>query len=391
VAGLTVLLGPVIVAGRRLGEYTERARRELIARKSEVDSDIQEVERRLDALDPKRRLDKLLAEISKPERYASYRGLTGLIHRDLRQLSEDLTAVRSGWEAAGSVGPAPLQRIVLYVDDLDRCAPQRVVNVLQAVNLLLTMELFVVVVAVDPGWLLRSLKRHHEGLFDDNEVAYLDKIFHIPVALRPMGGRAVDYLRSLLPGAEEEPAPPVVERERPEVPVQQASSARPVTPQVVQRVPVGEAPVVPKAAPNLKPEGLRLRAPERKFLARLTPLLSTPRAVKKLVNLYRLLRLGVPENGLNAFVGGEQGGPFQAAALLLATLVGAPQEARELLEKLAGAPAGDILEVVGGSALGELVTGIRKDVPVHGDTATYRQWAVTVARYGFETYDLFDG
>src|SRR5438132_559982 len=87
-----------------------------------------------------------------------------------------------------------------------RCAASRVVDVRQAVNLLLTMELFVVVVAVDPRWLLRSLRKHHEGLFDDNEVAYLDKIFHIPVALRPMGNRAVGYLRSLLP-ADETPAP----------------------------------------------------------------------------------------------------------------------------------------------------------------------------------------
>jgi len=281
---------------------------------------------------------------------------------------------------------------VLYVDDLDRCTPQRVVNVLQAVNLLLTMELFIVVVAVDPGWLLRSLKRHHEGLFDDNEVAYLDKIFHIPVALRPMGGRAVDYLRSLLPGAEEDPAPPVVERERPEIPVQRASGAQPVRPRVVQQAPVVAQPVAIKAGPNLNPEGLRLRAVEREFLARLTPMLPTPRAIKKLANLYRMLRLGVPESGLSAFVGGEQGGPFQAAALLLALLVGRPHEARAVLEALALERADqDIVEALKERWPSTVIADLRKDVPVHGETATYQRWAVTVARYGFETYDLFDG
>jgi hypothetical protein len=351
-----------------------------------VDGDIRAVEEKLSRLDPARRLDGLLGEITMPERYASHRGLTGRIHHDLRRLSDDLTAAQEQWVRAGSVGKPPVQRIVLYVDDLDRCAPRRVVEVLQAVNLLLTMELFVVVVAVDPRWLLKSLRRHHEGLFDDNEVAYLDKIFHIPVALRPMGEHGVGYLRALLP-PEEEPLPEV----RPATP----------PPDVPDR-PVAEAPESPVAQAiqpvyvartvDLSPPGLQLRAAEREFLARLTPLLSTPRAVKKLVNLYRLLRLGVPEGQLNEFVGTEAGGPFQAAALLLAALVGEPHKARKLLSVVANSTAErDIVEEVGASSLGELITEIRKEIPVHGDSATYRRWATTVSRYGFETYDLFTG
>jgi hypothetical protein len=39
----------------------------------------------------------------------------------------------------------------------------------------------------------------------------------------------------------------------------------------------------------------------------------------------------------------------------------------------------------------ELILEIRKDIPVHGDTATYHRWATVVARYGFKTYDLFNG
>lgn len=55
-------------------------------------------------------------------------------------------------------GVASIDRIILYIDDLDRCPPERVVDVLQAVHLLLAFELFVVVVAVDSRWLLRSLE-----------------------------------------------------------------------------------------------------------------------------------------------------------------------------------------------------------------------------------------
>lgn len=67
-------------------------------------------------------------------------------------------------DAAGDTLPA-IDRIVLYIDDLDRCPPQRVVEVLEAVHLLLAGRLFVVVVAVDPRWLLRSIATHYADLF----------------------------------------------------------------------------------------------------------------------------------------------------------------------------------------------------------------------------------
>lgn len=44
------------------------------------------------------------------------------------------------------------ERIILYIDDLDRCPPEKVVEVLQAIHLLLCFPLFVVVVAVDARW-----------------------------------------------------------------------------------------------------------------------------------------------------------------------------------------------------------------------------------------------
>ncbi|MEZ5024500.1 MAG: P-loop NTPase fold protein [Chitinophagales bacterium] len=42
-----------------------------------------------------------------------------------------------------------VERIVLYIDDLDRCPPKKVVEVLQAIHLILAFPLFVVVVGVD--------------------------------------------------------------------------------------------------------------------------------------------------------------------------------------------------------------------------------------------------
>jgi WD40 repeat protein len=405
------LVAPVVTVWRKLKESTAKVRGELLARKDELDKEIQKADDDLGQHEPAHRLDRLLAEISTTDRYESFRGLTGRIHHDLRRLSDDLASAREKWladkdEGAKPGGP-PLQRIVLYVDDLDRCTPSRVVDVLQAVNLLLTMDLFMVVVAVDPRWLLKALSRHHRGLLRDvgaghqvSPLDYLDKIFHIPFALRPMGARAGDYLRSMLPvGDEPEPEPqptslPVMEEPVPEAPAldlpevvltaEEKAEVRWVSA-------VLERQMVPPSGVDLNPEGLRVRQREQDFLARLTPLLPTPRAVKKLTNLYRLVRLSVPSGQLDEFIGDREDGPYQAAALLLAALVGAPRDAHDLLVRLTAAVSGlDVTQVLDGHRLAGFVEALRRDgVKVHGESATYRSWATTVARYGFETYTLF--
>jgi hypothetical protein len=372
-----------------------------LLRRDELDKDIREADDELGRLEPAHRLDRLLVEISTAERYESFRGLTGRIHHDLRRLSEDLAGARAEWRAAGGKGRPPLQRIVLYVDDLDRCTPPRVVDVLQAVNLLLTMDLFMVVVAVDPRWLLMALGRHHRGLLRSagqvTPLDYLDKIFHIPFALRPMGSRASTYLRSMLPVDEPPALTPTPRRQpvsTPDTPLapdeERTPIAEPELSATGQDQPSGEVDL-----PVVSLEGLRVRQAEQDFLAELAPLLPTPRTVKKLANLYRLVRLSNPPAQLDTFLGDQDGGPYQAAALLLAALVGRPQEARDLLVALTRTQSEeDITETLTDDGLpadlAALITALReRGTPVHGSTATYRYWATAVARYGFQTYDLF--
>jgi hypothetical protein len=76
------------------------------------------------------------------------------------------------------------KRIILYIDDLDRCPPEKVVEVLQAIHLLLYFPLFVVVVAVDARWLSRSLKDVFPDLLAET------------VILPGTGERAEERLRS---------------------------------------------------------------------------------------------------------------------------------------------------------------------------------------------------
>ena len=101
--------------------------------------------------------------------------------------------------------PRKVERIILYVDDLDRCPDKKVVEVLEAVHLLLAYPLFVVVVGVDPRWLAYSLTsiypvlketasqsgdaagpRGSADLWRPTPQNYLEKIFQIPFSLRPM-------------------------------------------------------------------------------------------------------------------------------------------------------------------------------------------------------------
>ncbi len=111
------------------------------------------------------------------------------------------------------------RRIVLYVDDLDRCPPDKVVEVLQACHLLLFFPLFIVVVAVDARWVSRALVKQYQGLLNADlpengsniistaEIAagtatprdYLEKIFQIPYWIRRMHGDASqDYAKELI-------------------------------------------------------------------------------------------------------------------------------------------------------------------------------------------------
>jgi hypothetical protein len=381
---------------RRTREIAAVAHEKLVEDKRKLTADIATLEARLDEADPVRGLKALVDELNSGDRYKSFRGLTGQIHQDLARLGGQLGKVAD---------PRKQQRIVLYVDDLDRCTSDRVVHVLQAVNLLLTMPLFVVVVAVDPRWLLRALEEHYRQPLDGQARAldYLDKIFHIPFAVRPMNNRAGDYLRSLLPDID--PVAPVVSDEGPRTeppapeltPLPATSGPEPTSldgPSVPDDQGNDEAAMA--GTDGLVGQQLRLRQVEADFLPQIAPLLDTPRAVKKAVNLYLLLRAAIPDTELDAYLGDERGGPFQAAALLIAGIVSCPAEASRLLNRVIHAkpdePIGPVLRNSAESVcvrLADRIDAFAEDFPFLGQVSAYQEWALTVARYSFQSYALF--
>jgi hypothetical protein len=164
----------------------------------------------LAAATPARMLSELVSERVDSDDYRRHLGVLALVRRDFEAISDYLRLQTQETEACERLADEErddavwLGRIVLYIDDLDRCEPAQVVAVLQAVHLLLAFPLFVVVVGVDVRWVERSLALSHPTLLEpDGKGAsprdYLEKIFQIPFWLEPLDAEASrGMLQSLL-------------------------------------------------------------------------------------------------------------------------------------------------------------------------------------------------
>ncbi|MFC6155249.1 P-loop NTPase fold protein [Kribbella jiaozuonensis] len=241
-------------------------------------------------------LRRYLAERASSGDYERYMGVIALAHRDLRDLDEHLRAAlldRGGEEHT-------LDRIVLYIDDLDRCNPTTVTDVLDAVHLLLALRLFVVVVGVDPRWLRQSLRERHPSLLGQpgkptwtSPTDYLEKIFNLTYTLPHMDPRRAAHLLTSvareIQGNAAEPgsaggqstrylAPPVTSSDGPD----QATTGS-VADQVVDIDVYGEL-----------AEALTLREGEILALADVAPLVSdSPRRAKRFLSIYLIVKARV--------------------------------------------------------------------------------------------------
>ncbi len=261
-------------------------------------------------------------------------------------------------------------RIVLYIDDLDRCTHEQVYAVLQAIHLLLAFELFVVVVGVDVRWVEEAVARQfsadHDPLRDNatpaereaarlsretarrkRAIDYLEKIFQLPFWLRRLqtdaaagakpGGTYAAYVRDLLgPNLEVPIDTPGV------FATKAADGDEPITDSVSGDDSLGEA--TPEAAFADEAEfsaidqalaTVRLTPAEVDFLASREIgdiAAKSPRAVKRLLNVYRIIRARMSGPELAAFLG-EGGEPptWPIAVFLAAVECGQPVEVADAL------------------------------------------------------------
>lgn len=156
---------------------------------------------------------------SKSDDYKRHLGIISIIRRDFEILNglfsdhhQEIVNPQKASEFRNKF-KKPLQRIILYIDDLDRCPEENVVQVLEAVNLLMAFPLFIVIVGVDPRWVKNALIKKYALQFTGKmngayEVEpgvdlvepsnYLEKIFQVPFHLKDAPQQSVrEMIRQL--------------------------------------------------------------------------------------------------------------------------------------------------------------------------------------------------
>ena len=335
---------------------------------SEADRRIAEAERELQRLNEGGLVYDFLSGRRQSARYLDQLGLISTIRGDFEELGELLKDFRQH-------GRKPIERIVLFVDDLDRCHPDRVVEVLQAVHLLLAFDLFSVVVGVDARWLERSLYRTYVGRGVPGQAVagsrlgsnafspqnYLEKIFQIPYSLQGMkekgfedlvghlvisrseheNGKALSNDEKVVPATGEEPGKAEIEKTaldgEQKGHEERDGAERTGDEDNAQEIEVKKIFEEAQADDTAQAmEALFLEDWEERYMQALHEFIPTPRLAKRFVNVYRLLRVRATERDFDfaRFIGDEAEGDYQAALLLLAINIGFPSVGGPLLHLL---------------------------------------------------------
>jgi len=361
----------VVEAATRVAKADAKVE-EFSARHSSLEREIAALEERAKSITSGQILGEFVAERVGSTDYRKLLGIAALIQRDFDALSKLIDEQNEEFLRTDKGGEPPkpetLNRIILYIDDLDRCEPERVIDVLQAVHLLLAFPLFVVVVAVDSRWLAHSLEEHYPALTispknggppsrEGDEIDqpspsdYLEKIFQVPFWIEPLGdhGRR-SLVRGLLQGN-------LATTARSDQPVE---GVEPLEfsgdSEAMVRAMFGRTRAV-----RMQTAALSVTPAELTFLDELGPLLGdTPRSIKRFVNVYQLLcALPLPP-------GVESPLYEEAVAFLLAITDGLPELSTALSEEFQKRSTG--------ATLADAVAGARQRVSTE-EMARYDAWA----------------
>jgi hypothetical protein len=116
----------------------------------------------------------------------------GLGPQSIRQFRE---------EFAKLLDAADVSRLVIIIDDLDRCLPERVVDTLEAIKLFLLVPKTAFVIGADEGLIRRSVQARFAAVADAKEQLgrdYLEKLIQIPVPVPPMSQEEAEGYMNLL-------------------------------------------------------------------------------------------------------------------------------------------------------------------------------------------------
>jgi formylglycine-generating enzyme required for sulfatase activity len=112
-----------------------------------------------------------------------------------------------------SVVSGDVFRIAVFIDDLDRCMPEKALDLLEAVKLFLDMEGYLFVIGVAREVVEKGIAHHYRYLKSEGEKEnpalspekYLEKMIQLPIDLPPVEpGKIKTYIGSLLKDFNEE-------------------------------------------------------------------------------------------------------------------------------------------------------------------------------------------
>ena len=328
--------------------------------------------------------------------YQGHLSLVSTVRRDFQDLREWL-------QGEDRVPAGRIERIVLYIDDLDRCDASQVVRVLEAVHLMLALDLFVVVVGVDPRWLLASLADQYSRQFgsasNEHEAwratpqQYLEKIFQIPFNLLPMGADGFSRIISSMLSASSEGTEKSAQNS------DRQSSGTQIHSDETSSISRGDFSYARSMTIYNKhkpPVGLVVEPREIEFMSSLNTLIPTPRAAKRLINTYRLLRAALSGSELKDFIGaGKEPGYYRGVMILLAIMIGHPMEAEQIFAALLVAESSatwiQLLDKASRGAnentaqLAKMLKDLCHKLEPLPPPSRMKPWISTVSRYSFRT------
>lgn len=282
--------------------------------------------------------------------YEDKLGLLQQVQADLAELSTALLPSRATQEVADGayaetldqLFPRGQPRIILIVDDLDRCPPDKVVDVLEAAQLLVKTPLFVVVIAMDVRYVTRALEKAYVDVLvrggEPSGLDYIEKIVQIPYRVRPASPASIGgFLRSQMRLAK-------LKEEEAEA----SSTGQPEEEEVEDEVPtstsstelegeLGRVALVQPTRTELRPlptEILEFKREEHQIINVCCSAVEvSPRAMKRLVNVFKLMKIIWYRQGLED---GPDDAVKQTMLALLALAARFPDVTRELLRHMEG-------------------------------------------------------
>ncbi len=83
------------------------------------------------------------------------------------------------------------KKIVIFVDNLDRCLPKQTIQTLESLRLFLFMPNTAFVIAADEDMVRHAVKEHFNGIDEKHITDYLDKLIQFPVKVPKISTREV--------------------------------------------------------------------------------------------------------------------------------------------------------------------------------------------------------